>query len=234
MAAAICEAKHRDNFPRPIHWYVTEAKKRQRKPSHGHVHVSHRTTFVAHSPTNIFTQAPEPRIINGDQVTTLRYPYFGLMYGDAMCGTFFSRRRFGCVGRLLSLWLKNNLLNPRSDLPGATLIGPKLLLTAAHCINAHSKVRVGAYDSHEDGYEVAITKKVPHPSYNRDKGRANDVMLISIETTTPHPFIKLCREKVTDGRLTVIGFGSTASIGREISPPKTVFAGPQRECPGET
>ena len=81
-----------------------------------------------------------------------------------------------------------------------------------------SKVRVGAYDSHEDGYEVAITKKVPHPSYNRDKGRANDVMLISIETTTPHPFIKLCREKVTDGRLTVIGFGSTASIGREISP----------------
>ena len=118
----------------------------------------------------------------------------------------------------LLLWLKNNLLNPRSDLPGATLIGPKLLLTAAHCINAHSKVRVGAYDSHEDGYEVAITKKVPHPSYNRDKGRSHDVMLISIETTTPHPFIKLCREKVTDGRLTVIGFGSTASIGREISP----------------
>ena len=101
-------------------------------------------------------------------------------------------------------------------IPGATLIGPRLVIGAAHCAKADTKFRVGAYDSTGDGHEVAIKDSIVHPKYSSN-GLDHDIMLFSIEEATPHPYIKLGREEVTEGILTVLGFGSTVTLGRELS-----------------
>ena len=103
-----------------------------------------------------------------------------------------------------------------TTIAGATLIGPRLVLGAAHCANADTKFRVGAYDNQEDGYEVAIVDSVVHPNYSDDR-YDHDVMLFLIEEETPHPYIKPRKEEVTEGMLTVLGFGSTQQIGPHLS-----------------
>ena len=67
-----------------------------------------------------------------------------------------------------------------------------------------------------DRYEVAIVDSVVHPNYSDDR-YDHDVMLFLIEEETPHPYIKPRKEEVTEGMLTVLGFGSTQQIGPHLS-----------------
>lgn len=97
---------------------------------------------------------------------------------------------------------------------GAVLIGPKLVLSAAHCASADTRLRVGAWESVRDGYEVSIRKKIVHEDYS---GRFDhDIVLFQIEDEAPHDYIRLKKEEVTGGQFTVIGFGNT-NMGPGIS-----------------
>ncbi|KAL3923435.1 MAG: hypothetical protein SGILL_001658, partial [Bacillariaceae sp.] len=98
---------------------------------------------------------------------------------------------------------------------GAVLIGPRLVLGAAHCANADTRFRVGAWEGTSDGYEVAIKESIVHPEYS-SSGFDHDIMMFQLEDETPHPYIKLKKEEVTGGQLTVIGFGDT-DIGPGLS-----------------
>jgi secreted trypsin-like serine protease len=95
-----------------------------------------------------------------------------------------------------------------SFVTGAVLIGPKLVLSAAHCANADTRFRVGAWEGVSDGYEVSITKKIVHEDYSSG-GFDHDIVLFQIQDEAPHDYIRLKKEEVTGGQFTVIGFGDT-------------------------
>jgi secreted trypsin-like serine protease len=98
---------------------------------------------------------------------------------------------------------------------GAVLIGPRLVLGAAHCATADTRFRVGAWDGVFDGYLVDIETSIVHEDYS-PSGFDHDIMLFQLKDTTPYQHIQLEKEKVTDGKFTVIGFGDT-DIGPGMS-----------------
>ncbi|KAG7342656.1 serine protease [Nitzschia inconspicua] len=124
---------------------------------------------------------PQPRIINGKDVGSDRYPYFSLMYGQAMCG--------------------------------AALIGPRLVLSAAHCANAAPQFRVGAWNGVTDGVQIQIQSRIVHESYTPSRFD-HDIVLFQLQSEAPYEYIQLQKEKVSGGKMTVIGFGDTDSSAR--------------------
>ena len=99
----------------------------------------------------------QTRIINGNQVKELRYPYFALLTSDQI-----STEKFRC---------------------GAVLIGPRLVLSVAHCdvfdIDQMS-FQIGAYKNLTDGRTVKINSKTIHPHYNETEF-LNDIVLYQLE-----------------------------------------------------
>jgi secreted trypsin-like serine protease len=99
-----------------------------------------------------------------------------------------------------------------------TLIAPRVVLTAAHCVKCAAQVFFGddvtAVDpgkSHPTS--VSVTTVLRHPDYLR--GRNNDVMLLILAKEVGIPFRQLATTKLiddaTDGR--VVGFGNTDPAG---------------------
>ena len=99
----------------------------------------------------------QTRIINGNQVKELRYPYFALLTSDQI-----STEKFRC---------------------GAVLIGPRLVLSVAHCdvfdIDQMS-FQIGAYKNLTDGRTVKINSKTVHPQYNETEFW-NDIVIYQLE-----------------------------------------------------
>ncbi|CAK4653432.1 unnamed protein product [Aphanomyces euteiches] len=100
---------------------------------------------------------------------------------------------------------------------GSTLIAPKLLLTAAHCVL--DNIKVAAIGTHYNtGYEggelLEIAEKLPHPKYNDDPSAGYDVAVMKLakaSTITPG---KLLFDPVPAGTpLTVRGWGLMADGG---------------------
>jgi secreted trypsin-like serine protease len=120
---------------------------------------------------------------------------------------------FGC--RKKASHVLNTLGN--NTTAGAVLIGPRLVLGAAHCADADTRFRVGAWEDVNDGHEVGIKKSIVHENYS-DSRYDHDIVLFQLEEDTPNPYIKLGKEEVTGGKLTVIGFGDIdPSVHKEIS-----------------
>jgi secreted trypsin-like serine protease len=88
------------------------------------------------------------------------------------------------------------------------LIGPRLVLGAAHCAMADIRFRVGAWEGTSDGFEVDIENIVVHEDYSAGKFD-HDIMIFQLKETTPYQHIQLQKEQVTGGKFTVIGFGDT-------------------------
>ncbi|KAH9164201.1 hypothetical protein AeNC1_018697, partial [Aphanomyces euteiches] len=89
-----------------------------------------------------------------------------------------------------------------------SLIGPKVILTAAHCAVVGSHYLSGS----SDGELVKVTKEIKHPKYN-DTTMANDVAILLLERsiTTIQP-VKVSFETVGVGVDTwVRGWGTTSS-----------------------
>ena len=92
---------------------------------------------------------------------------------------------------------------------GAVLFGPRLVVTAAHCLGAAQNFVVGAHTSTNQGRRVAYRDFAVHPQYNSAQ-YSHDIVVFYLEEEIKNiPYIKLKQEPITTpGEIyTVIGFG---------------------------
>jgi len=94
------------------------------------------------------------------------------------------------------------------SLCGGVLIGPRLVLSAAHCEDASTQFRIGAFENPNDGEKVNIRSTIVHPDYDVSRFD-NDIIIFQLETDVNLPYIQLGSDYVRDGSYTVIGFGDT-------------------------
>ena len=99
-----------------------------------------------------------PLVIGGAEVPMYKYPYTSGMRKTAD-GTSFC---------------------------GGTLIAPKYIITAAHCVKHIKYVSVGTHfrTGAEDGIQIKAAKVISHPSYNRPR-KANDIAIVELEEEVP-------------------------------------------------
>lgn len=89
---------------------------------------------------------------------------------------------------------------------------------AAHCDNISNDVRVGPWESLDDGQLIDVDDKVVHPNY-APGFLGNDIMILHLDRPSRNQFIQLRRRSVNDGQaLTVIGFGDTDPTARTEIP----------------
>eukprot|EP00536_Pseudo-nitzschia_multiseries_P013321 jgi/Psemu1/211261/e_gw1.560.29.1 len=131
---------------------------------------------------------PSPRIVNGVEVTTMRYPYVAILN----------------QGHVLKC--------------GGVLIAPDIILTAAHCSESVNEVQLGRHnrsDTTEEYESLIVESLVTHPRYYRNRfldtdphdfavakifGRSRTAMPIAINSDPNTP--------VPDQELHVFGWGS--------------------------
>jgi Trypsin len=92
--------------------------------------------------------------------------------------------------------------------PGAALIGPSLVLGAAHCFGSSSSFRIGPATNSNEGELISINGVIAHPLYT-PFSFDYDIMIFVLDQPTEQPFIQLERSVVSGGSYTVIGFGDT-------------------------
>lgn len=107
---------------------------------------------------------------------------------------------------------------------GATFIGKKWVLTAAHCVEGvnpdYLKVNVGEYDLTNGAEKAKSIKRIYiHPEYNEGVELDNDIALIELTESFDHPAVTLLdydtsRLLAAENRsVTVIGWGNMKEYG---------------------
>ncbi|KGJ91651.1 trypsin-like serine protease [Colwellia psychrerythraea] len=134
--------------------------------------------------------------------------------------------------------LANININPQQQIAqsancGASFIGEKWVLTAAHCVDDANinllKVNVGEYDLSDGANNAKAIKRIyMHPEYNEGSAFNNDIALIELEETVDHPAISLVDLDTTNqlalanSMVTVIGWGNQTAYGpNEATPANT-------------
>ncbi|MFT5759016.1 MAG: secreted trypsin-like serine protease [Alteromonadaceae bacterium] len=118
---------------------------------------------------------------------------------------------------------------------GASFLGGKWVLTAAHCVDGKGgsgdglEVLIGANDftDSNSGKRVAVKRIYVHPEYNTPVDTNNDMTLLELETEVASPAISVVPKEIADvltsgTMLTVTGWGNTLTDG-ENYPDKLMF-----------
>ncbi|ETV64976.1 hypothetical protein H257_18218 [Aphanomyces astaci] len=111
------------------------------------------------------------------------------------------------------------------SLCGASLVAPKILVTAAHCVtrpwSTYASIGSHYLNGTKDGERIKIVKRTLHPKYNKATRHDYDVAVIELETESKFPPVKLNWDEdqfTAPGAVSwVRGFGDT-SFGGVSSP----------------
>ncbi|RHY83444.1 hypothetical protein DYB37_011963 [Aphanomyces astaci] len=78
---------------------------------------------------------------------------------------------------------------------GASLVAPKILVTAAHCVtrpwSTYASIGSHYLNGTKDGERIKIVKRTLHPKYNKATRHDYDVAVIELETESKFPPVKL-------------------------------------------
>ena len=113
---------------------------------------------------------------------------------------------------------------------GASFIGSKWVLTAAHCVEDADittlKVNVGEYDLSNGANNAKAVKQIYiHPQYNDGASFNNDIALIELTESLNHPSLTLASAELTNqfadmaSYATVIGWGNRTAYGADDEQP---------------
>lgn len=95
------------------------------------------------------------------------------------------------------------------SLCGGVLIAPRIVLGAAHCVDADERFRIGAFEDVGDGQSVFIQDTISHPKFTDPNQFDYDIMMYVLEDEPDFEYIKLEKNEVNEGKFTVLGFGDT-------------------------
>ncbi|HTE54300.1 MAG TPA: serine protease [Kofleriaceae bacterium] len=102
-----------------------------------------------------------------------------------------------------------------------TLIGPRVVLTAGHCVDGSevTAVNLGAVDSRTGGEEIAVVQATAHPDWENTYD-VSVLVLAEPSVFTPRPVATDCivREALhDDSAVTLVGFGATTVEGDDFN-----------------
>ncbi|GAW97037.1 MULTISPECIES: trypsin-like serine protease [Colwellia] len=128
------------------------------------------------------------------------------------------------LGSIASLNVTAQQKIVQSSSCGASFIGEKWLLTAAHCVEDANinllKVNVGEYDLSNGAENAKAIKRIYiHPEYNKGSAFNNDIALIELIEAIDNPAVTLVdldssRQLALDNAaVTVIGWGNQTAYG---------------------
>ncbi|NMP32459.1 trypsin-like serine protease [Thalassotalea sp. M1531] len=132
------------------------------------------------------------------------------------------------LGEIADISISSEASTVQNSTCGASFLGGKWVLTAAHCVDGASsqflKVNVGEYDL-SNGAEnaVSITQIYMHPDYD-DVNLDNDVALIELVEEVDAPAVSLASDETTDvaaadaNTVTVIGWGGRTGYAPGAGP----------------
>lgn len=133
------------------------------------------------------------------------------------------------IGASASLTITEGVAIAQSSICGASFIGDKWLLTAAHCVDGVSsqqlKVNVGEYNLTNGAEDAKSIKHIYiHPDYELDTELNNDIALIELVESIDIPAITLADLAATEqfaeqnNTVTVIGWGGRQGYEADEGP----------------